>query len=152
MWDFLGTVVKALPPWFVMALIVFLAAAALCLLPRVRRDKNGKLYLFSRSYEYQKNRVKEQSEAVKSLCDRMDGLTERMDGLSEKVLAAEKSREEGRSMQLKLVITNPELPAYLRSEAYEEYSTVLKKNGWVKAYFEENVRPLLRRQAKSGGR
>jgi hypothetical protein len=76
MWDFLGRVVETLPPWFVMALIVFLVAAALCLLPRVRRDKNGKLYLFSRSYEYQKNRVKEHSEAVKGLCAQVERLNE----------------------------------------------------------------------------
>jgi hypothetical protein len=145
MWDFLGTVVKTLPPWFVMAFIVFLAAAALCMLPRVRRDKNGKLYLFSRAYEYQKNRAKEQSEMTRLLCDRVDGLTGR-------VVAAEKSREEGRAMQLKLVITNPELPVYIRSDAYEEYSTILKKNGWVKTYFEENVKPLLRRSVKAAGR
>jgi hypothetical protein len=92
------------------------------------------------------------TERVNGLTEQVDGLTGQMVDLSEKVLAAEKSREEGRSMQLKLVITNPELPAYLRSEAYEEYSTVLKKNGWVKAYFEENIRPLLRRQVKGDGR
>jgi hypothetical protein len=145
MWDFLGTVVKTLPPWFVMALIVFLVVAALCLLPRARRDKNGKLYLFSRSYEYQKNRAKEQSEMTRLLCDRMDGLTER-------VMAAEKSREEERGIQLKLIITNPELPCHIRSDAYEEYSAVLKRNGWVKAYFEANVKPLLRRSVKAAGR
>jgi hypothetical protein len=159
MWDFLGAVVKTLPPWFVMALIVFLVVAALCLLPRVRRDKNGKLYLFSRSYEYQKNRAKEQSEAVKLLCARMDGfaervdvLTERVDGLTGRVDGIEKSCGEERSLQLKLIITNPEFPVYLRVDAYEEYSTVLKKNGWVKAYFEENVKPLLRRQVKGDGK
>jgi hypothetical protein len=76
MWDFLGTVIKALPPWFVMALIVFLAAAALCLLPRVRRDKNGKLYLFSRSYERQKNRAKEHLEVIKGLRTQVECLNE----------------------------------------------------------------------------
>jgi hypothetical protein len=74
MWEFLGTVVKSLPPWFIMALIVFLVAAALCLLPRVRRDKNGRLYLFSRSYECQKNRAKEHAEAVKGLCAQVERL------------------------------------------------------------------------------
>jgi hypothetical protein len=57
-WDFFGRVLETLPPWFVMALIVFLLGAALYMLPRVRRDKNGKLYLYSRSYEYQQNRFK----------------------------------------------------------------------------------------------
>jgi hypothetical protein len=68
MWEFFGKVVDSLPPWFLMALIVFLAGAALYLLPRVRRDKKGKLYLFSRSYEYQKKRSKEQAETTKDLC------------------------------------------------------------------------------------
>jgi hypothetical protein len=76
MWGFFGEVIKTLPSWFVMALIVFLIGAALYLLPRVRRDKNGKLYLFSRSYEYQKNRAKEHSEAVKVLCARVECLNE----------------------------------------------------------------------------
>jgi hypothetical protein len=152
MWDFLGTVVKTLPSWFVMALIVFLVVAAIYLLPRVRRDKNGKLYLFSRSYEYQKNRMKGQSEMVETLCGRMNDVMERVAGLTEQVIAAEKSREEGRAMQLKLIITNPELPSNIRSDAYEEYSAVLKKNGWVKAYFEENVKPLLRKSVKAAGR
>jgi hypothetical protein len=58
MWEFLGKVLETLPSWFVMALIVFLAGAALYILPRLRRDKNGKLYLYSRSYEYQQNRFK----------------------------------------------------------------------------------------------
>jgi hypothetical protein len=76
MWDFFGKVVETLPSWFVMTLIVFLVVAALCLLPRVRWDKNGRLYLFSRSYEYQKNRAKEHSEAIKGLCTRVECLNE----------------------------------------------------------------------------
>jgi hypothetical protein len=76
MWDFFGKVVETLPSWFVMTLIAFVIVAALCLLPRVRRDKNGKLYLFSRSYEYQKNRVKEHSRITRELC----GLVERLNG------------------------------------------------------------------------
>jgi hypothetical protein len=67
MWDFFGTVVKTLPPWFVMALIVFLIGAALYLLPRVRRDKKGRLYLFSRSYECQQDRAKKLNALVEGL-------------------------------------------------------------------------------------
>jgi hypothetical protein len=67
MWDFFGKVIDSLPSWFLMALIVFLVGTALYLLPRVRRDKHGKLYLFSRSYEYQKNRIKEQSTTLRDL-------------------------------------------------------------------------------------
>jgi hypothetical protein len=67
MWEFFGKLVDSLPPWFLMALIVFLVGAALYLLPRLRRDKNGRLYLFSRSYEYQKKRAKELFSSVEHL-------------------------------------------------------------------------------------
>lgn len=67
MWEFFGEVVKTLPPWFLMALIVFLLGATLWLLPRVRRDKSGRLYLHSRSYEYQKSRIKDLCASVERL-------------------------------------------------------------------------------------
>jgi hypothetical protein len=78
MWEFLETVVKSLPPWFLMALIVFLVGAALYLLPRVRRDKNGKLYVFSRSYEYQKNRIREQSAVLQKVTERFREVDKRL--------------------------------------------------------------------------
>jgi hypothetical protein len=89
MWDFLGTVVKTLPPWFVMALIVFLVVAAICLLPRVRRDKNGRLYLFSRSYEHQKNRTKEHLEAIKGLRAQVERLNGDVGMVSTRLLSIE---------------------------------------------------------------
>jgi hypothetical protein len=81
MWDFFGKVVDSLPPWFLMALIVFLAGTALYLLPRVRRDKHGKLYLFSRSYEYQKNRLKEQSGTLRDLGTKFQGIEKRLSSI-----------------------------------------------------------------------
>jgi hypothetical protein len=81
MWDFFGKVVDSLPSWFLMALIVFLAGAALYLLPRVRRDKRGKLYLFSRSYEYQKKRAKEQSAALQNLDAKFQGIEKRLSSI-----------------------------------------------------------------------
>jgi hypothetical protein len=89
MWDFLGKIVETLPPWFIMTLIVFLVAAALCLFPRIRRDKNGKPYLFSRSYEYQKNRAKEHSEAVKELRAQMKCLSEDIGTVSARLSSIE---------------------------------------------------------------
>jgi hypothetical protein len=89
MWEFLGEVVKSLPPWFLMAFIVFLTGVALYLLPRVRRDKNGKLYLFSRSYEYQKNRVKEHSKITKDLCASVARLRDEVSEMNGRVSSAE---------------------------------------------------------------
>ena len=61
MWDFFGKLVDALPVWFLIALIAALCAAAAWVLPRLRRDKNGRVYIYSRSYEHQKKRLKEQA-------------------------------------------------------------------------------------------
>jgi hypothetical protein len=89
MWEFFGKVLETLPPWFLMSLIVFLALAALCLLPRVRRDKHGKLYIFSRSYEYQKNRAKEHADAVKKLCGQIGCLNEDITLMDKRVMSVE---------------------------------------------------------------
>jgi hypothetical protein len=74
MWEFFGKVIESLPPWFLMTLIVFLAVSAVYFLPRLRRDKNGKLYLFSRSYECQKSRSKKQAETIKDLREMVERL------------------------------------------------------------------------------
>jgi hypothetical protein len=89
MWEFFGKVVDSLPPWFLMALIVFLAGAALYLLPRVRRDKKGRLYLFSRSYEYQKKRSKEQAETTRDLCASVKCLNEDVKAMDRRVSSVE---------------------------------------------------------------
>jgi hypothetical protein len=74
MWDFLSRLVEALPAWFLIALIVLLLGAAAWVLPRLRRDKNGRLYVFSRSYECQKNRIKEQSKVFGKIQTDMERL------------------------------------------------------------------------------
>jgi hypothetical protein len=89
MWEFFGKVVDSLPPWFLMLLIVFLLGAALYLLPRVRRDKNGKLYLFSRSYEYQKNRIKEQIKAAGDICSKIEALSGDMSAVNKRMSSIE---------------------------------------------------------------
>jgi hypothetical protein len=89
MWEFFGKVVDSLPPWFLMALIVFLVSVAFYLLPRVRRDKKGSLYLFSRSYEYQKQRSKEQAKTVKDLCTSVKCLNEDIAAINKKILSIE---------------------------------------------------------------
>jgi hypothetical protein len=89
MWEFFGKVVDSLPPWFLMALIVFLLAAALYLLPRVRRDTRGRFYLFSRSYEYQKNRMKEQTEMTRDVCARIDALSDKVNAVDRRMSSVE---------------------------------------------------------------
>jgi hypothetical protein len=77
MWDFLSKLVEALPAWFLAALITALLAAAAWMVPRLRRDKNGKWYIYSRSYEYQKNRIKEQSKIFTEIKSDIAGLDKR---------------------------------------------------------------------------
>jgi hypothetical protein len=77
MWDFFSKLVDALPAWFLMALVAVLLAAAAWYLPRLRRDKYGKLYIYSRSYEYQKNRIKEQSKIFAEIKSDIAGLDKR---------------------------------------------------------------------------
>jgi hypothetical protein len=89
MWEFFGKVVESLPPWFLMALIVFLLGTALYLLPRVRRDKNGKLYLFSRSYEYQKNRIKEQMKVTGDICAKIEVLSGDVSSVNTRIASVE---------------------------------------------------------------
>jgi hypothetical protein len=81
MWEFFSKVVETLPPWFVMALIVFLLGAAAYALPRLRRDKDGKFYLFSRSYEHQKNRSKGLGEAVCRVTEDVKAVSRRVAGI-----------------------------------------------------------------------
>jgi hypothetical protein len=89
MWEFFGKVVDSLPPWFLMALIVFLMGAALYLLPRVRRDRHGKLYLFSRSYEYQKNRIKEQIKTTGDICSKIEAISGDMSAVNKRMSSIE---------------------------------------------------------------
>jgi hypothetical protein len=89
MWEFFGRVVDSLPPWFLMALIVFLVGAVLYLLPRIRRDKRGKWYLFSRSYEYQKERAKEQLKTVKDVCARIENVAGDVDTIKKRLSSIE---------------------------------------------------------------
>jgi hypothetical protein len=61
-----------------MAFIVFLAGAALYLLPRVRRDKRGRLYIYSRSYAYQKERIKAQAQTARDILSSIDEIKTRI--------------------------------------------------------------------------
>jgi hypothetical protein len=78
MWDFLGKLAGVLPPPFLMGLIVFLAGAAVYFLPRVRRDKNGRPYIYSRSYQFQKDRIKAQAQDTRDILRGVDDIRERV--------------------------------------------------------------------------
>jgi hypothetical protein len=67
MWDFLSGLVSVFPAWFLMALVAAVLAAAAWVLPRLRRDKNGRVYIYSRSYEHQKNRTKAQNKLFEEI-------------------------------------------------------------------------------------
>ena len=93
MWDFLGKLVDALPAWFLVVLIVFLLAAAAWCVPRLRRDKNGRLYIYSRSYEHQKNRIKAQRQETQNLLAVINDMNRSMVGGFSDVNARVKSIE-----------------------------------------------------------
>jgi hypothetical protein len=78
MWEFLKEVAGGLPAWFLMLLIVFTAGMVVYALPRLRWDKNGKPYLFSRSYEHQKNRVKDLRESIVILGENIRTVNDRV--------------------------------------------------------------------------
>jgi hypothetical protein len=58
MWETLRALIAELPERYLMALVPALLAAALYFLPRVRRDKQGRLYIHSNIYEQKKHNKK----------------------------------------------------------------------------------------------
>jgi hypothetical protein len=66
--------VETLGPNFLFLVVLIILAMACYFLPKVRRDKNGKLYIFSRSYEMAKVRQKEGDAKLSKLCSEINGL------------------------------------------------------------------------------
>jgi hypothetical protein len=69
MWDFFKAVVQGLPGWFVMLLTTAVFTVGIYFLPRMRRDKQGRLYIHSNIYEQKKHdkkldRLLEQAQAM----------------------------------------------------------------------------------------
>jgi hypothetical protein len=89
MWDFLSKLVDALPAWFLMALVAVLLAAAAWYLPRLRRDKNGKWFIYSRSYEHQKNRIKDQTLMMEAQAKTFDGIKSDIYGIKNRIKSVE---------------------------------------------------------------
>ena len=109
MWDFFSKLMDALPPWFLMALITFLLAAAAWTLPRLRRDKNGKWYIYSRSYEHQKNRIKAQRQETGNLTATINDMNKTMADSFSRVNARMKSIE-CENLKQTFYITNESFP------------------------------------------
>jgi hypothetical protein len=99
---------SGLPVWFKMILVVFLLLVALFyILPRIRRDKQGKWYLYSQKYEDKKRNRKQ------------DLVLEKMSGLEKDVL--------------QLQVCSIELPLTAKRLAYRKYKS-LGYNGWMDDY------------------
>jgi hypothetical protein len=58
MWETLQALIKELPKWYLMVLIPVLLIIALYFIPRIRRDKQGRLYVHSNIYEQKKHNKK----------------------------------------------------------------------------------------------
>jgi hypothetical protein len=89
MWEFLGRLVEALPAWFLVVVVAALLAGAAWVLPRLRRDKSGKWYIYSRSYEHQKNRLKEQIRLVETQDKKFDEILGAIDSLGSRTKSVE---------------------------------------------------------------
>jgi hypothetical protein len=78
--------IDKLPTSFLMVVIIAALAWAVFILPKVRRDKNGKLYVYSRKYEASQTK---QKEILKKMSTAMDSLNEGMAWTQRTILFSE---------------------------------------------------------------
>lgn len=64
--------IEKLPVAYLMLVVTAVVGAAVWFLPRFRRDKNGRIYVYSRQYEMAQNKAKEQ---FKRMQEAMDSLS-----------------------------------------------------------------------------
>jgi hypothetical protein len=123
MWETLRALIEELPEWYLMALVPVLLIIALYFLPRVRRDKQGRLYVHSNIYEQKKHNKK------------LDAVIDRMRDTETSVL--------------KLRILNK---SNLPQDAEAAYRSYKKEdgNGYIDRFYKEYWEPRLERQAKAG--
>jgi hypothetical protein len=121
MWETLQALIKELPEWYLMVLIPVLIVIALYFLPRIRRDKQGRLYIHSNIYEQKKHNKK------------LDTMIEQM--------------QETEMSVLKLRILNK---SNLPQDAEMAYRCYKKKNGngYVDHFYKEYWMPRLEQQVK----
>jgi hypothetical protein len=122
MWETLRTLIQELPEWYLMVLIPFLLVIALYFIPRIRRDKQGKLYIHSDIYEQKKHNKK------------LDTMIEQIQGTEMSVL--------------KLRILNKN---NLPQDAEEAYMNYKKRggNGYIDHFYKEYWEKRLEKQAKN---
>jgi hypothetical protein len=73
--EVLTAVIGKIDPAIFQVLVVVAAAAVIYYLPKIRRDKNGKLYIFQRGYEKAKTREK----ATQTLLDEIRRWVKRLE-------------------------------------------------------------------------
>jgi hypothetical protein len=98
---------------------------------------------------------KRHPETLREFKEMFDTLRELSAGvvcLRSEIDAFRRDNDTMKATTLKMLITNTHLPVDQRVEAYDEYHNKLHKNGWVEAYFESEVRPLLEQQVQGAGR
>jgi hypothetical protein len=123
MWEAIQVLIKELPEWYLMLLIPALLIIALYFLPRIRRDKQGRLYVYSNIYEQKKHNRK------------MDAI---LDQLQETEMSVMKLR----------ILNKSNLP----QDAEMAYKLYKKKNGngYIDHFYKEYWLPRLEQQVKYG--
>jgi hypothetical protein len=121
MWETLQALIKELPEWYLMALVPVLLVMALYFLPRLRRDKQGRLYIHSNIYEQKKHNKK-------------------LDAMIDQIQNTEMS-------VLKLRILNKSNLPQDAEVAYHRYKEK-NGNGYVDRFYKEYWTPRLERQVK----
>jgi hypothetical protein len=123
MWETLQALIRELPEWYLMVLIPVLLVMALYFIPRIRRDKQGKLYIHSDIYEQKKHNKK-------------------LDTMIDQIQDTEMS-------VLKLRILNKSNLPQDAEVAYRRYKN-RNGNGYVDHFYKEYWVPRLEKQVKAG--
>ncbi|GMO30817.1 MAG: hypothetical protein Pg6A_20300 [Termitinemataceae bacterium] len=75
--DALVKLIERLPTSFLMLVVIAVIGITAWILPRLRRDKNGKIYIYSRQYETAQNKSKEQFKQVQHVLDELAAAVKR---------------------------------------------------------------------------
>jgi hypothetical protein len=146
MWETIQVLINGLPEWYLMVLVPALIATGIWVFTHLKRDKQGKLYWFSKAYEQRKH-TKKLDLVLASIGEH---------GASIKVLEENVNRfsKDNSAVQmfiLKSTIANEQLPDEERMLAYDEYKR-RGGNSWVDAYWEAQLPAIrARMDARLGG-
>lgn len=139
--------IDKLPVWFLMLLIAAAVVCAVCVLPNVRRDKHGKLYVFSRKYEASQTKQKEIIKMMKNQGERIDEAAawpQRIILFSENFSVGERLAAGSRLEQLSDGWKNDE--HCYNGEAQAEYKRLQKLEGLINRneYCVDMLRPVVK--------